>query len=246
MAQRRRGDGVRARARASAAGRGCRRRRPCGPGGQEPVGACGGDHRVPRRGPRGVDDLLVPIAGVHRSRHRDARVVGDRRRRRGLDRSGGRRCSPGRQRGRGDIRAATERRRGARAGTACTAEHACTGRSRCGTTDSDQRHDRTAEAAVDQDLGARTHGLQRHQRGGLVRRRPAGTRVLAVRRDRRMSTDRRCVQRQADRDARAIQRRGLRGPGEAAPHRAFGRAAGRHTDVARRRRRQGGSCGWTS
>ena len=203
-----RGDRLRRRHRVGAARSRGRRRCTGRARGPQPAAARRGHHGVHRGGPYRLDDLFVPVAGVDRPRHRDAGPVGDRRRRGGLDRRGHRGRQAGGQR----------RRRPRRCGTPTVAAvpglerrddsrgHADAG-TRCGTADSDQRNHRPAQAAVDQDEGARTHRLQRHQRRGGPAWRPARILVLAVRRYRGLSADRGRLQRQADRHPGAVLRR---------------------------------------
>ena len=85
---RQRGDRVRRRHRVGAARRRVADDAPGRVGGSQPAAACGRHHRLHRRGPRRLDDLFVPVAGVDRPRHRGAGLVGRRGRRGGLDRRG--------------------------------------------------------------------------------------------------------------------------------------------------------------
>ena len=194
-----------------------RRRRPGRAGGPQPAAACRRDHRLPRRGSPRLDDLLLPVARIDRPRHREAGVVGHRRRSRGLDGTGDRGRQACRQCGRGDLVDGAYRRGRRRTGASRRIPSACRGRTRCGTSDSDQRHHRPAEAAGDQDTRAGANGVQRDQRGEGPAGCATGVRLLAVRRHRGVPADRGRPQRQADRHARAVHRRRVRERDKDAP-----------------------------
>ncbi len=236
---RRRGHRVRHRHRLGAA-RGRGRRRCTGrAGGPQPAAACRRDHRVPRRRSPCVDDLLLPIAGSDRPRHREARVVGHHRRLRGLDGAGDRRRQAHRQCGRGDLADGAHRCGRTRARASRRITSAYRNRTRCGPPDSDERHHRPAKATGHQDGGAGAHGVQRDKRREGSAGRATGVRLLAVRRHRGMSVGRRCLQRAADRDARAVHCRRVCSCGEDAPSHPLGSAARGFSHAARRRRAQG-------
>ena len=214
-------------------------RRAGRPSGPQPAAACRRDHRLPRRRSPRLDDLLLPVAGVDRQRHRKAGVVGHHRRSRGLDGTGDRSRQACRQCRRGGRIDDAYRRGCRRIGASRRIPSARRSRTRCGPSDSDEWHHRPAKATGDQVARAGANGVQCDQRGDRSAGCTTGVRLLAVRRHRGMPAGRGSSQRQAHRDAGAIHCRRVCARDKDAWHQAIRCAAGRLPHAARRRRPQG-------